>query len=252
MDWRLDKKLVCGLLVFPVLTCLGKPTACSTAQPLQIQAKSKLTLSYKLHPRKASWPGRSAKKKIINSTFKTESSTMQFLQFSVLSISSILITLTIGRPRIETSNSNSISMSNTLQMSASSTKAPLSTCEEAVYSCCSSQWSTFQQSARCFELNNCPGINFIANPCLRLSSVINRIWSEWQKNIVPSNFIEVFNSKMKCLIVKNFNLRCSRTSCHCLIQWYWSKHVKSGRSQPPVSRCAKRGLQAKSWSQEGS
>ena len=100
---------------------------------------------------------------------------MQFLQFSVLSISSILITLTIGRPRIETSNSNSISMSNSLQMSASSTKAPLSTCEEAVYSCCSSQWSTFQQSARCFELNNCPGINFIANPCLRLSSVINRI-----------------------------------------------------------------------------
>ena len=34
---------------------------------------------------------------------------------------------------------------------------------------------TFLQSARCFELNNCPGINFIANPCFRLSAVINRI-----------------------------------------------------------------------------
>merc|ERR1712179_824141 len=64
---------------------------------------------------------------------------------------------------------------NILQTDRSSTKRPLSSCEEAIFSCCSDQWSTFLQSARCFELNNCPGINFIANPCFRLSAVINRI-----------------------------------------------------------------------------
>ena len=123
---------------------------------------------------------------------------MQFLNVSVLSIFSILFTLTIGRPRIETinssnsisnskssgnsmsssrskSNSMSNSISNSLQVDASITKKPLSACEEAVASCCSSQWSTFQQTARCFELNNCPGINFIANPCFKLPEVINRI-----------------------------------------------------------------------------
>merc|ERR1711971_1501276 len=113
--------------------------------------------------------------------FKSE--TMQFLNVSVLSIFSILFTLTIGRPRIETINSsNSISnskssgnsISNSLQVDASITKKPLSACEEAVASCCSSQWSTFQQTARCFELNNCPGINFIANPCFKLPEIINR------------------------------------------------------------------------------
>merc|ERR1712038_1493686 len=96
---------------------------------------------------------------------------MQFRQFSILSIFSVLVTLTIGRPRIENSNS----MRNGLQTDRSSTKKPLSACEEAIYSCCSNQWSTFLKSARCFELNNCPGINFIANPCFRLPSVINRI-----------------------------------------------------------------------------
>merc|ERR1712029_1320560 len=54
-------------------------------------------------------------------------------------------------------------------------KEPLTACEEAIYSCCSSPKSTFLQSARCFELNSCPGINFIENPCLFLSSVLNRI-----------------------------------------------------------------------------
>merc|ERR1712088_1089639 len=98
---------------------------------------------------------------------------MQFRQFSVLSIFSVLVTLTIGRPRIVINNS--MSMSNGLQTDRSSTKKPLSACEEAIYSCCSDQWSTFLKSARCFELNNCPGINFIANPCFRLPSVINRI-----------------------------------------------------------------------------
>merc|ERR1711971_652967 len=90
--------------------------------------------------------------------FKSE--TMQFLNVSVLSIFSILFTLTIGRPRIETinssnsmsssrskSNSMSNSISNSLQVDASITKKPLSACEEAVASCCSSQWSTFQQTA---------------------------------------------------------------------------------------------------------
>merc|ERR1711971_46895 len=122
--------------------------------------------------------------------FKSE--TMQFLNVSVLSIFSILFTLTIGRPRIETinnskssgnsmsssrskSNSMSNSISNSLQVDASITKKPLSACEEAVASCCSSQWSAFQQTARCFELNNCPGINFIANPCFKLPEIINRI-----------------------------------------------------------------------------
>ena len=104
---------------------------------------------------------------------------MQFRQFSVLSIFSVLVTLTIGRPRIESSNSMrnvmNNSMSNGLQTDRRSTKKPLSACEEAIYSCCSDQWSTFLKSARCFELNNCPGINFIANPCFRLPWVINRI-----------------------------------------------------------------------------
>lgn len=73
------------------------------------------------------------------------------------------------------SNRISNSISSSLQTDTSSTKAPLSACEEAIYSCCSTRWSTFQQSARCFELNNCPGINFIANPCFRLPEVIKRI-----------------------------------------------------------------------------
>merc|ERR1712130_157598 len=105
------------------------------------------------------------------------------MQFRVLSIFSVLLTSTIGRPRIESSNSNSNSISNSMsninsnsdQTDRSSTKRPLSACEEAIYSCCSSQWSTFLQSGRCFEPNNCPGINFIVNPCFRLPSVINRI-----------------------------------------------------------------------------
>merc|ERR1712130_247990 len=81
------------------------------------------------------------------------------MQFRVLSIFSVLLTSTIGRPRIESSNSMSNINSNSDQTDRSSTKRPLSACEEAIYSCCSSQWSTFLQSGRCFELNNCPGIN---------------------------------------------------------------------------------------------
>ena len=118
------------------------------------------------------------KKKIIKTPSRFKTPTMQF---RVLSILSVLVTSTVGRPRIESSNSNSISNgmsninSNSVQTDLSSTKRPLSACEEAIYSCCSSQWSTFLQSARCFELNNCPGINFIVNPCFGLPSVINRI-----------------------------------------------------------------------------
>ena len=111
---------------------------------------------------------------------------MQFHQLSLLSIFSILVTSTIGRQWIETGSSSN-SMRNSVQMDRSGIKEPLSACEEAVYSCCSTKWSTFQQSARCFELNNCPGINFIANPCFRLSSVINRIWSNWQTKRCAKN-----------------------------------------------------------------
>merc|ERR1711953_1650286 len=78
----------------------------------------------------------------------------------------ILISCTCGRPRLETGNTN---------VEILIEKEPLTACEEAIYSCCSSPKSTFLQSARCFELNGCPGINFIENPCLFLSSVLNRI-----------------------------------------------------------------------------
>merc|ERR1711872_328409 len=85
------------------------------------------------------------------------------LSFSILAI---LISYTCGRPRLETGNTN---------VEVLIEKEPLTACEEAIYSCCSSPKSTFLQSARCFELNSCPGINFIENPCLFLSSVLNRI-----------------------------------------------------------------------------
>merc|ERR1712001_487080 len=42
----------------------------------------------------------------------------------------------------------------------------LSQCETAILSCCASSQSTFVRSARCFELNSCPGLNFVPNPCL--------------------------------------------------------------------------------------
>merc|ERR1711953_904158 len=77
-----------------------------------------------------------------------------------------LLSCTCGRPRLETGNTN---------VEILIEKKPLTACEEAIYSCCSSPKSTFLQSARCFELNSCPGINFIENPCLFLSSVLNRI-----------------------------------------------------------------------------
>ena len=86
----------------------------------------------------------------------------------------ILVALTIGRPRVETSKSKSIGETS-MKMETSTKKRPLSACEEAIYSCCSSSKSNFVQSARCFEINNCPGINFITNPCSRLSSVIDKI-----------------------------------------------------------------------------
>merc|ERR1712183_211804 len=129
-------------------------------------------------------PGQEAlqrKRRSLRYLSKPKRLTMQFRQFSVLSIFSVLVTSTFGRPSIESSNSmqnvisNSMNNVNSLQTDRSSTKRPLSSCEEAIFSCCSDQWSTFLQSARCFELNNCPGINFIANPCFRLSAVINRI-----------------------------------------------------------------------------
>merc|ERR1712243_411407 len=82
------------------------------------------------------------------------------------SILAILIACTCGRPRLETGNTN---------VEILIEKEPLTACEGAIYSCCSSPKSTFLQSARCFELNSCPGINFIENPCLFLSSVLNRI-----------------------------------------------------------------------------
>ena len=72
-------------------------------------------------------------------------------------------------------NTNTNSKSNSLQVDGSSTKKPLSACEEAVLSCCSSQWSTFGETARCFELNNCAGINFIVNVCIKLPEVIERL-----------------------------------------------------------------------------
>ena len=177
--------MTCGLLWFPDLTRLDIPTAWVYIAPGQtFRLLHRSTPSNKReeqpHPQLLSAPkkGILVKKKIIDLPCKTESPTMQILQFSVLLIFSILFTSTIGRPRIDTSsksNSMSNSISNSLQMDGSSTKKPLSACEEAVASCCSSQWSTFQQTARCFELNNCPGINFIANPCFKLPEVINRI-----------------------------------------------------------------------------
>ena len=87
---------------------------------------------------------------------------MQYKQLSTFSILAILISCTCGRPRLE----------------------PLTACEEAIYSCCSSPKSTFLQSARCFELNSCPGINFIENPCLFLSSVLNRMWPNLECNTI--------------------------------------------------------------------
>merc|ERR1711963_318116 len=110
-------------------------------------------------------------KKLCKEEEASQSQNAEKMQFRFLSIFSLLVTSTIGRPRIEPSSSNSISNSNSVEADMSSTKRPLSACEEAIYSCCSSQWSTFLQSARCFELNNCPGINFISNPCFRLPSV---------------------------------------------------------------------------------
>merc|ERR1712180_31198 len=92
--------------------------------------------------------------------------TMQYKQLSTFSILAILIACTCGRPRLETGNTN---------VEILIEKEPLTACEEAIYSCCSSPKSTFLQSARCFELNGCPGINFIENPCLFLPSVLNRI-----------------------------------------------------------------------------
>jgi len=148
---------------------------------------------------------------------------MQFRQFSVLSIFSVLVTSTIGRPSIESSNnmrnvisnimSNSMSNINSLQTDRSSTKRPLSSCEEAIFSCCSDQWSTFLQSARCFELNNCPGINFIANPCFRLSAVINRIWS-LRSNSVPYRLICLIVKYLYFLLWCSFSFKRKRICCH--------------------------------------
>jgi len=144
---------------------------------------------------------------------------MQFRQFSVLSIFSVLVTSTFGRPSIESSNSmqnvisNSMSNINSLQTDRSSTKRPLSSCEEAIFSCCSDQWSTFLQSARCFELNNCPGINFIANPCFRLSAVINRIWS-LRSNSVPYRLICLIVKYLYFLLWCSFSFKRKRICCH--------------------------------------
>ena len=84
-------------------------------------------------------------------------------------------------------NSNSNTNTNSLQMDANGTKKPLSVCEEAVASCCSTQWSTFGETARCFELNNCPGINFESNICFKLPEVIKRIWFVCQTKMCVIN-----------------------------------------------------------------
>merc|ERR1711874_285656 len=48
-------------------------------------------------------------------------------------------------------------------------------CENAIFNCCSSSSSTFHRSSRCFELNGCPGINFMANPCELYPDVLNSL-----------------------------------------------------------------------------
>ena len=72
------------------------------------------------------------------------------LQTSILL--TCLMASTLSRPRLE--------------------EVPFTYCQQAVYSCCSSTLSTFAASARCFELNDCAGINFIINPCNNLVDVL--------------------------------------------------------------------------------
>merc|ERR1712183_1148517 len=54
-------------------------------------------------------------------------------------------------------------------------RSMLSNCETATLRCCNSMEDTFIQSGRCFELNDCPGINFVRNPCQHLINVINKL-----------------------------------------------------------------------------
>ena len=48
----------------------------------------------------------------------------------------------------------------------------LSHCQTAILSCCTTSFSTYFQTARCFELNNCPGLNFVVNPCMLYPTVL--------------------------------------------------------------------------------
>merc|ERR1712126_513442 len=90
----------------------------------------------------------------------SQSQNAEKMQFRFLSIFSLLVTSTIGRPRIEPGSSNSISNSmsnsNSVEADMSSTKRPLSACEEAIYSCCSSQWSTFPAKRKMLRTQQLP------------------------------------------------------------------------------------------------
>merc|ERR1719400_502104 len=48
----------------------------------------------------------------------------------------------------------------------------LTDCQTAILSCCSSPQSTYSQTARCFELNSCPGLNFVPVPCVHYPTVL--------------------------------------------------------------------------------
>merc|ERR1712080_3573 len=76
-------------------------------------------------------------------------------------VSSLLLSLLCLQP---------VSPASTLTISSSRTPShqphQLSQCETAILSCCASSQSTFIHSARYFELNSCPGLNFVPNPCL--------------------------------------------------------------------------------------
>merc|ERR1712062_165289 len=62
--------------------------------------------------------------------------TMQYKQLSTFSILAILISYTCGRPRLETGNTN---------VEILIEKEPLTACEEAIYSCCSSPSQLFSR-----------------------------------------------------------------------------------------------------------
>ena len=89
----------------------------------------------------------------------------------------------------------------------------LSQCERAILSCCASSQSTFVRSARCFELNSCPGLNFVPNPCLlfpRLLLMLSfDIWFRifalmW--DIKYEIYIKVYRILLK-VATKNFDFR---------------------------------------------